>query len=1125
MNVYNLYLDILVTNHKDLINDIIRSYRQDTDIQQIFTYFRIFYMYNILTEYVYEQKLSKEMLKTVLIKYFDRTVKMDDTNKEIMKKNLSIHFDYMYKIFFIDHNIYFSIYFNNLIKYFLPVPFDIVLYSPILTYRSNVNSFYKKNNIDYLTQITPIDTIDKRKIIAKRNIDAPLNEIDIHIPIKFFKPEVFSNMDVIYMFNEKSQLYIAKGFRKIHDNIYEASVIFHRVEPTYNYAKYNLGVCFELLSELWVKKELKVEINFDNVSYISVNKKIIKQDIFNVFKHIDFKMDDYRYLYHNTGIKDQTQYQKLLNNPTFFFLAPMSHIQKYFKDRKCISYTIKKDINDLLDLTQSITTSNIFTEKKINDDREAQKWISYDNLKTHDYYKGEPIATKFHENNKCITSNQKTSIENFIKERPYCDINSPNYYVGRRKLQEIFFKTRKYAAASIWYHSYFKKLYEKVGCKLGPEQCLYHDQYHKCINMTDYDTYFLQQLDINGFFFTNYDDQFNAGGEILLTNPSKYVQIEKIGSDLCSAVTTFSSHNKNISSTLSRDVKNKGVYVNILTDPEQFLGALVVGWCLIKTKSHYSTIVIISKNIPNYQKKILSNVFGTVLNMETEVFTNNLNIKLEVLKLDQYDKVILLENDILISENIDDLFDYKLKKNQKNHSGVLLLSPNEKKYNELKTSNKSTVTNYLNNHIIPADDRIICFNSKIKPWRLIYKNRDSVTDDTHNSQYYELWFMLYKELDKKFNLSTNFLTRTDKIDDVIKSVIKKIIVYPEYYILNKNNTEFVTTVDIINIMGNNNDKNNIETINDKIKKIINNLPEDDITFLYITSGTYIDLLKYFEIKLVNGAPQLKTFDKENILKYVEKLDIDEFTRKLLITDIENDPLSLTPILYNINKKRITKNELFERSPKINTPAVIHYAINYDNHFIYFDIAVVDTLHNNDDIIKDKSISIKNAMKLYNDEYCYVANELKKIISSSSDNNELEKKICSCLTDLIENIYGMYSQIATELYYLYYISKNNSVKSDIFVNHLELLIDNLEKMYYISNDRERLLSVSKSLISSLRNKILKYNSEKIYSFIIELYYDIIKFVNREMGKKISTYIKIFSNNPKYSKLFTKICNDQ
>ena len=125
------YFNFLKTSHSNLLNDIINTYFTNYNSEQIFTYFRIYFMYYLITTYVYKPELSIGQIKSVFFKWINDT--LTNKHKKTIIKNCEYHYNYLFKIFFVEKNIYFHVYFNNLIKYFLPLPFELNVYSPIIT--------------------------------------------------------------------------------------------------------------------------------------------------------------------------------------------------------------------------------------------------------------------------------------------------------------------------------------------------------------------------------------------------------------------------------------------------------------------------------------------------------------------------------------------------------------------------------------------------------------------------------------------------------------------------------------------------------------------------------------------------------------------------------------------------------------------------------------------------------------------------------------------------------------------------------------------------------------------------------------------------------------------------------
>lgn len=517
-----------------------------------YIYYRFFYVFHVIIKYIYVEFLDKRDYKTVFLRYLSNINKEQNSLHKQINDILVSNFDYLYKVIAEQKNIYYSVYFNNLIKYFLPLPFDIMIYSPIITFRFGVHDLYKKNDLDYLDKISNVDTMKQMQYVKKKNIDAIQKEVDVHVPLEHFNSNIFDHNkdEILYCIahkiaNNNHKLYIAKILHQSNNNII--------IEPQYirEYTGYNMnhyaaGLSFESISNEWTifNKKDHPTVPLDQVSYISVMKKTSKEDLFNVFPKMSFSKEEYLYLFHYTGLKIDQKLMSFQECPTFYALLPIMYETHdfiyYYKDRSCLLYTINKDIDGILDLTQTVATNNPFygydEYKRLKGNKQ---FISFDNKTVLDYYK-KYLHSTFHVNNACLTDNKNINIKQFINIHPYCDIGTRNEYIGRRKLQEILFKTRKYDPSKIWIYNYHFSIYEKYG-KNYTENTYINNIYHPqmksgsvCyVHVSNYDIAILNALNVTGFFSTDYETRVNTGGELLLTMPKDYVTLEKYSANVC----------------------------------------------------------------------------------------------------------------------------------------------------------------------------------------------------------------------------------------------------------------------------------------------------------------------------------------------------------------------------------------------------------------------------------------------------------------------------------------------------------------------------------------------------------------------------------------------------------------
>ena len=280
------------------------------------------------------------------------------------------------------------------------------------------------------------------------------------------------------------------------------------------------GKSFEDIFPIW--KSINKTINFKNADYICVMKKFTNHDLFNVFGKYNITTDKYKYLFHNTQLTNsEIETNEFSLKSKFFYLIPTSKSRYFNKEtkRSCVIFKINKDINNLLDLTLSIVSNNDFMKNIINKDRKNKKWISYQPLKTLDFYNKHQIPKMFDENFKCLTTQNSN-----IKNRNYCDISN---YAGRNKLHEILFKTRKYKPKKIYFNLNFDIDYSSFEIYR-----IYHPLNIPIYETWDFDKYILKMLKSNGFFFVDYTDAID-GGEILLIEPDKYIELKNKSNKPC----------------------------------------------------------------------------------------------------------------------------------------------------------------------------------------------------------------------------------------------------------------------------------------------------------------------------------------------------------------------------------------------------------------------------------------------------------------------------------------------------------------------------------------------------------------------------------------------------------------
>uniref|UniRef100_A0A6C0EBL9 Uncharacterized protein n=1 Tax=viral metagenome TaxID=1070528 RepID=A0A6C0EBL9_9ZZZZ len=598
-----------------IIDDILEQYFDSSQKNQIMTYFRIFYLLKVKTIYVDKNSPTKQQIKDTLMWALKRT-KTKKVNIDIVKNNFNHHFDFFYKVFFIDDNVFFNTFFNNLLIHFLPYPYDYVLHVPLITYRPDVKYLYNTKPLQSLKLNTPMafEKVKSAMFVNKKNVDIPENEVDVHVNLSYFDKKMF-NDDCIYYAADDKNLYIT-------DN--ELNIVYIRPIKEPNLDIHKAGLPYEILFPKWENTE--GILNTTNIVYLSVHKKMKRNDLFNVFKSMDIKTSEVKYLYHNT-----TNEQIDLHKPTFFYLTPFVEMD----DRRCMIVELKKDLDNILNFTESVVSSNPITNKKKEFDISKKNMISYDNISTINHYKNKPIEKKHNINYACVTS-EFDNIDDFLKHRPYCDIGKKNIYSGRRKMHELIFKTRKYDQSKIYVYKHFHHIYKKHGYGLDRELS-YYPQHHYVDMVYDNMLFdILTKLDISGFFFTDYADAFNKGGELVIVEPFKYADFYYISKDLKSC-NSLKKLERNINRT------SNSTYMIEMNNPKSFHDCIIIAHLLKKyNTTHDISIKVI--NCTKFQKSILDKMFDHICENE---------------KCTHYTEVKVLPNKTYIKENIDTITEFK----------------------------------------------------------------------------------------------------------------------------------------------------------------------------------------------------------------------------------------------------------------------------------------------------------------------------------------------------------------------------------------------------------------------------------------------------------------------------------
>ncbi|AGF85565.1 glycosyltransferase [Moumouvirus goulette] len=274
-------------------------------------------------------------------------------------------------------------------------------------------------------------------------------------------------------------------------------------------------------------------------------------------------------------------------------------------------------------------------------------------------------------------------------------------------------------------------------------------------------------------------------------------------------------------------------YVTVMYGNNIYLtGALVLGYTLCKTKTKYDRIILVTPDVSDLYKSYLSKMYTKIIDIdyvkvnpniffEQETRFRDVFTKLACLNLIEYEKIILLDLDMIISKNIDHLFKlnppaaclkrYHISYGKKipsqmicnNHkltgsinAGLMLLKPDEKEWVDIQ--NDIMNNNQINKYKYPEQDYlslrycgqwtsitfnynfqfgltnrvkkysyninniyVIHYSSSYKPWNILISNRQITNEEKkfidQHKKYYDLWINIYEKIKSKYQKNNNIL--------------------------------------------------------------------------------------------------------------------------------------------------------------------------------------------------------------------------------------------------------------------------------------------------------------------------------------------------------------------------------
>ncbi|AAV50967.1 P13-like protein [Acanthamoeba castellanii mimivirus] len=268
-------------------------------------------------------------------------------------------------------------------------------------------------------------------------------------------------------------------------------------------------------------------------------------------------------------------------------------------------------------------------------------------------------------------------------------------------------------------------------------------------------------------------------------------------------------------------------YVTVIYGNNIYLtGALVLGYTLQQTNTKYDRVILATKDVSEEYRSYLKKYYTHIIDIDyvkvnEDIFLeentrfHDVFTKLSCLSLTQYDKIILLDLDMIIAKNIDHLFKlsapaaclkrFHIPYGQKIppkmicsngklvgsiNAGLMLLEPDKREWEDIKKDivkenfigkfkypeqdylslrycNKWTSITFNYNfqfglthrvkkyHYTIDNIYVIHFSSSYKPWNRLNSDKSLREDETdffdQHIKYYNLWMNIYSKIKHDFS--------------------------------------------------------------------------------------------------------------------------------------------------------------------------------------------------------------------------------------------------------------------------------------------------------------------------------------------------------------------------------------
>ena len=300
-----------------------------------------------------------------------------------------------------------------------------------------------------------------------------------------------------------------------------------------------------------------------------------------------------------------------------------------------------------------------------------------------------------------------------------------------------------------------------------------------------------------------------------------------------------------------------GICTVVIEKTEYIIGAITMANNIRKNFINYELIVLVN-GIEDKNINILKMFFDRVIKIEL-IDKNIRKSRFSVLKLVEYDKILLLDADAIILQNIDEIFELEIEVDRvgciniegEYHPSFMLIKPDKVKYNEI-VKNKRDEIKYIFKNFIKIEDRYL-INSEIydknenkeeykgiqfrgdKPFIV---NKEIELSKRIYRKDFKIWFEKYREVKKLLYEYEN-----DEIFKEVNTMMKYFLYKPQerYKVIqklkekHKNIKKMKKEYKIENV-------NNIEYLHDNISKNYlitntNKIIDDNIKDMMITDNT------------------------------------------------------------------------------------------------------------------------------------------------------------------------------------------------------------------------------------------------------------------------------------------------